>query len=99
MATKMIAITAATVLVALVSASEPSVARAAPSIGGSTQGTELVTPNECASACSDCQKPCSEKPAGSARTDCERACIASAAGCCVAAGKKPPSGLLCVCGM
>jgi hypothetical protein len=53
---------------------------------------------DCQDSCRDCQKACQQNvPAGSKQSDCIRACTASAAGCCGANGKNPPSGLTCTC--
>jgi epoxyqueuosine reductase QueG len=59
--------------------------------------SEPLSEYDCADACRDCQKACDSKSAGSQRTDCQRACTASATGCCVGYGKKPPTFMGCYC--
>ena len=49
-----------------------------------------MTADACLWSCRDCQHGCTSLA-------CEKACTASAAGCCAAFGKRPPSTTLCGC--
>lgn len=74
-------------------------AGASPTLLGSSESISLIDANQCWQSCMACQKPCDDKPAGSARDNCKEACTSNAAGCCSSAGRKPPNYLSCTCGM